>query len=337
LKFVDQARIRVVSGKGGRGCLSFRREAFVPKGGPDGGDGGKGGDVIIEADSSLNTLLDCQYQQLYRAKNGGHGSGNNRQGRSAADLIIKVPAGTIVKDDETGEIVADLDTPDSKVVVARGGRGGRGNARFASSRNRAPRRFEEGWPGEEKWLVLELKLIADVGLIGLPNSGKSTLISRVSNARPKIADYPFTTKVPALGVVRIADGFDLVMADIPGLIEGAHKGAGMGDRFLRHVERTRVLLHLIDPSPQLTPAPQERFSMIMRELASYSEDLVKTPMIAVITKMDLPENREPAARLKKAFLKQGIPVHEISAITGQGVKELLKHAGQLLKKARENQ
>ena len=188
LKFVDQARIRVISGNGGRGCLSFRREAFVPKGGPDGGDGGNGGDVIIEAHASLNTLLDCQYQQLYRARNGGHGSGNNRQGRSAADLIIKVPSGTIVKDDETGEIIADLDTPDSKLVVARGGRGGRGNARFATSRNRAPRRFEEGRPGEERLLLLELKLIADVGLVGLPNSGKSTLISRVSNARPKIAD-----------------------------------------------------------------------------------------------------------------------------------------------------
>jgi GTP-binding protein len=337
LKFVDQAKIRIISGNGGRGCLSFRREAFVPKGGPDGGDGGKGGDVIIEADASLNTLLDCQYQQLYRAKNGGHGSGNNRQGRSAQDLIIKVPAGTIVKDNETGEVLADLDSEQGRVVAAKGGRGGRGNARFATSRNRAPRRFEEGWPGEEKWLLLELKLIADVGLVGLPNSGKSTLISRVSNARPKIADYPFTTKVPALGVVRVGARTDFVMADIPGLIEGAHQGAGMGDRFLRHVERTRVLLHLIDPSPLEDLGPEERFATIMGELASYSEDLVRTPMIAVITKMDLPENREPAAKLKKLLLKKGMPVHEISAITGEGVKELLRHTAKLLKKIRNSQ
>jgi len=291
--------------------------------------------VVIEADAALNTLLDCQYQQLYRAKNGGHGSGNNRQGRSAPDLIIKVPAGTIVKDDQTGEVLADLDTEQSRVVVAKGGRGGRGNARFATSRNRAPRRFEGGQPGEEKWLLLELKLIADVGLVGLPNSGKSTLISSVSNARPKIADYPFTTKVPALGVVRAGHRTDFVMADIPGLIEGAHRGAGMGDRFLRHVERTRVLLHLIDPSPKETPGPEERFETIVGELASYSEDLVKIPMIAVITKMDLPENREPADKLKDVLLKKGFPVHEISAITGKGVKELLQHTAKLLKKTRD--
>ena len=337
MKFVDQARIKVISGKGGRGCLSFRREAFVPKGGPDGGDGGKGGDVIIQADPSMNTLLDCQYQQMYRARHGGHGMGSNRHGRSAPDVTIKVPPGTVVKDEETGEVVADLDTQQSTVVLARGGRGGRGNARFATSRNRAPRRFDEGGPGEERWLILELKLIADVGLVGLPNSGKSTLISRVSNARPKIADYPFTTKVPALGVVRVGDTADFVMADIPGLIKDAHKGAGMGDKFLRHVERTRVLLHLIDPSPQESPGPEERFSMIMGELASYSEDLIRTPMIAVITKMDLPENREPAAKLNTFFLKQGIPVHEISAVTGQGVQELLMHTARLLKKIRNSQ
>ncbi len=331
MKFVDQTRITVISGKGGNGCLSFRREAFVPKGGPDGGDGGKGGDVFIQAASSLNTLLDCQYRQLYKAHKGTHGMGKNRHGRSAPDLIIKVPVGTIVMDDNTGERVADLDGAGSKVLVARGGRGGRGNARFASSRNRAPRRFEGGGPSEERILRLELKLIADVGLVGLPNSGKSTLISRVSNARPKIADYPFTTKVPALGVVRIGDGDDFVMADIPGLIRDAHKGAGMGDQFLRHIERTRILLHLIDPSPQLTPAAQERFSIIMAELASYSKGLLQTPMIVVITKMDLPENEAAAGELRLALEKNGLPVHEISAVTGYGVKHLLRHAAQLLK------
>jgi GTP-binding protein len=330
LKFVDQARITVVSGKGGRGCLSFRREAYVPKGGPDGGDGGKGGDVIIQADPSLNTLLDCQYQQLYRAKNGAHGQGSNRQGRSAKDLIIRVPPGTIIKDNVTSEVVADLDSNDSRFVAARGGDGGRGNARFATSRNRAPRRTEDGWPGEERTLLLELKLIADVGLVGLPNSGKSTLISCVSNARPKIADYPFTTKVPALGVVRVGS-LDFVMADIPGLIEGAHEGAGMGHRFLRHVERTRVLLHLIDPATHLTPSAEERFDIIMNELASYAADLADRPMIAVITKMDIPENHEPAGKLKKWLEKRGIPVYLISAVTREGVQGLLRRTVKVLK------
>jgi len=306
----------------------------VPKGGPDGGDGGKGGSVLIQADSSLNTLLDCQYQQLYKARSGAHGSGNNRHGRSAQDLIVRVPVGTLIVDDETDELLADLDGAGSKVLVAEGGRGGRGNARFATSRNRAPRRVDEGGPGEERTLRLELKLIADVGLVGLPNSGKSTLISCVSKARPKIADYPFTTKVPALGVVRTADGFDFVMADIPGLIRDAHKGVGMGDRFLRHIERTRVLLHLIDPSPQLEPGAEERFSVIMSELASYGKGLIKTPMIAAITKMDLPENEAAARELKPVLERQGHLVHKISAVTGRGVKELLRHTAQLLKEMR---
>ncbi len=323
VKFVDEARINVVSGQGGRGCLSFRREAYVPKGGPDGGDGGKGGDVLVQADPSLHTLLDCQYQQLYRARKGQHGSGGNRHGRSAPDLTIRVPPGTLVTDDESGALLADLDEPFKTVVVASGGRGGRGNARFATSRNRAPRRFEEGAPGEERRIKLSLKLIADVGLIGMPNSGKSTLISRVSRARPKIADYPFTTKVPALGVVRVGEECDFVIADIPGLIENAHRGAGMGDRFLRHVERTRVLLHLIDPSPQVSPGPEARFAIVMAELDSYGADLLMKPMIAVITKMDLPENQEPARGLRLFLEAQGMAVHEISALTGQGLKELL--------------
>lgn len=316
--------------------MSFRREAYVPKGGPDGGDGGDGGSVYIQADPSLNTLLDCQYQQLYKARRGVHGKGKDMHGRCAPDLIIPVPLGTLVKDGETGELLADLDQPEGKVLVAKGGRGGRGNARFATSRNRAPRRFEEGQPGEERTLLLELKLIADVGLVGLPNSGKSTLVSCVSNARPKIADYPFTTKVPALGVVRGPYGMDFVMADIPGLIKDAHKGAGMGDRFLRHIERTRVLLHLIDPSPTVTPEPLERFKIVMDELASYREDLIKTPLVAVITKMDLPENEQPAVELKASLERLGFTVYQISAVSGRGVKDLIRNTVRLLKRAREH-
>ncbi len=323
MKFVDQTRIKVESGDGGRGCLSFRREAYVPKGGPDGGDGGRGGDVYIQADESLGTLLDCQYQQLYRAERGAHGSGGNRHGRTGADRIVSVPTGTLVFDDETGELIADLREHGERALVARGGRGGRGNARFVTSRNRAPRRFEEGFPGEERTLRLELKLIADVGLVGMPNSGKSTLLSAVSRARPKIANYPFTTTVPGLGVVRGPGGYDFVMADIPGLIEDAHKGAGMGDRFLRHIERTRILLHLVDPSPHDEPSPEERFAAITDELDAYGAHLSTKPTIAVITKMDLPENREPAERLRKSLEERGFPVFPISAATGEGLKELL--------------
>lgn len=317
--------------------MSFRREAYVPKGGPDGGDGGNGGDVVIMSDPSLNTLLDCQYQQYYRAPNGRHGMGSNRHGRSAPHLIVRVPMGTVVKDAETNTVIADLDVPESTVVVAKGGRGGRGNARFASPRNRAPRRFEDGFPGEERLILLELKLIADVGLVGLPNSGKSTLLSRVSNARPAIADYPFTTKKPVLGVVRVGNEFDFVMADIPGLIENAHKGAGMGDRFLRHIERTRVLLHLIDPSPLLTPGPEERFGIVMNELSSYSPSMSQKPMLALITKMDLPENRESAEHLRASLEKAGWLVHEISSVSGEGIDRLLAQTAATLTEIRRTQ
>ena len=287
--------------------------------------------MIVQADGSKNTLLDCQYQQLYRAKKGAPGMGKKMQGKSAPDLIVRVPPGTLVLDDETDEVMADLDREDTSVVVARGGRGGRGNARFATSRNRAPRRYEGGEPGEERLIRLELKLIADVGLVGMPNGGKSTLISSVSNARPKIADYPFTTKVPALGVVRVGGGPGFVMADIPGLIEDASEGAGMGDRFLRHVERTRMLLHLVDPSPHLSPEPIERFRIIMNELKSYGPDMLEKPMIAVITKMDIPENEEPAEELSRAVQQLGIPVHQISAVTGLGVQALLQRITRQLK------
>ncbi|MFH0958394.1 MAG: GTPase ObgE [Pseudomonadota bacterium] len=330
MKFVDQAKIKVISGKGGNGCISFRREAFVPKGGPDGGDGGRGGDIVIRADESLNTLLDLQYQQLYKAGKGADGMGKNKTGRSAEDLIINVPPGTQIFDLETNELIADLDDPQSSVIVAKGGRGGQGNARFATARNQAPRRAQPGGPAQELELRLELKLIADVGLVGLPNSGKSTLISRVSNARPKIADYPFTTKVPGLGVVRAPDGRDFVMADIPGLIEGAHEGAGMGDRFLRHIERTSILLHLLDPSPLEEPSAIERFRVIMSELDSYSSEVSSRPMIVVLTKMDITENRPAAEELSKFIEEQSLPVQKISAISGEGVRELLLKVSKLL-------
>lgn len=306
----------------------------MPRGGPDGGDGGRGGDVIIEAHPSFLTLLDCQYQQLYRATRGAHGKGSNQAGRAGADCVIRVPVGTEVWDHNTGGLLADLDKPGARLLVAKGGRGGRGNARFATSRNRAPRRFEGGEPGQEKRLRLELKLIAEVGLVGFPNSGKSTLISCVSNARPKIADYPFTTTAPALGVVRVSAGEQFVIADIPGLIRDAHKGAGLGDRFLRHIERTRVLLHLLDLSPDLEPRGEERFDVIMAELASYGQNLLHRPMIVVLTKMDIPENRAHAEDIKPLLESRGFTVKQISAVTREGLGELLRETMTVLKKIR---
>ncbi len=327
---MDKTKIRVISGDGGRGCLSFRREAYVPKGGPDGGDGGKGGDVFIVADSSLDTLLDCQYQQLYKAARGQHGMGKNRTGRSAPDVFVHVPVGTLVWDAAAGEMLADLDSPESRFLVARGGRGGRGNARFATPRNRAPRRFEEGKPGEEKTVILELKLLADVGLVGLPNSGKSTLLARMTNATPIIADYPFSTKHPVLGVHGGGNGTKFVMADIPGLIENAHKGAGMGDQFLRHVERTRLLVHVIDADPSLIPDAETRFSIIMNELESFNPKMNKKPMIVALNKIDVQENKAAACIVRKAFEKRGFRVHEISALSGEGLSQLIQEIRTLL-------
>lgn len=302
----------------------------MPKGGPDGGDGGKGGDVFIVADSSLDTLLDCQYQQLFRAKHGQNGMGKNRSGRSASDVFVRVPVGTLVWDTETGELLADLDSAESRFRAARGGRGGRGNARFATPRNRAPRRFEEGRPGEEKTLTLELKLIADVGLVGLPNSGKSTLLAKLTNARPVIADYPFSTKQPVLGVYIGEDGRKFVIADIPGLIENAHEGAGMGHQFLRHIERTRLLVHLIDADPNLTPDIETRFSIIMNELESFNSELMTKPLMIALTKMDAQENRTAAHAARKAFENRGFRVHEISALSGEGLTKLSQEIISLL-------
>lgn len=330
LKFVDKTKIRVISGNGGRGCLSFRREPYVPKGGPDGGDGGKGGDVYLIADPALNTLLDCQYQQLYRAGHGRHGMGKNKQGRSAPDVSIRVPVGTVVRDSFAGELIVDLDEPGRRVLVARGGRGGRGNARFATPRNRAPRQFEEGEPGEEKTLTLELKLIADVGLVGLPNSGKSTLLAQITNARPEVGAYPFTTKRPNLGVVKLDGEHQFIVADIPGLIEDAHKGAGMGYEFLRHVERTRMLLHLIDPDPESSPDIEAKCAIITKELRSFNEELVRKPSIVILTKIDVSKNREAARLARIAFEQRGIRVREISALSGEGLDDLVNEIAHTL-------
>lgn len=266
MKFVDYVKIYVKAGDGGRGCVSFRREKYVPKGGPDGGDGGKGGDVIIRASSELHTLLDHRYQKTYKAKRGEHGKGSKMKGKDGEDLIIQVPIGTVVKDADSEEILADLDEDGKDLIVARGGKGGLGNAHFATPINQTPRYAQPGQKGEEKWIILELKLLADVGLIGLPNAGKSTLISIISSARPQIADYPFTTLTPVLGVVKYKDYQSFVVADIPGLIEGAHKGAGLGHQFLRHVERTSILLHLVDVSDYLQSDPVGDFEKFKRNL-----------------------------------------------------------------------
>ncbi len=313
--FVDQIKILIAAGTGGDGCVSFRREKFVPKGGPDGGNGGKGGDVIFIVDSNLRTLLDFRYKKRFSADNGNRGEGSRRAGASGKDLIIRVLQGTIVFDDKKNEILADLVSDDQKYTIAVGGRGGRGNATFATSTNQAPRRANPGLPGEECSLRLELKIIADVGLVGFPNAGKSTLLSRVSAATPKIADYPFTTLEPNLGLVKIGEYQSFMMADIPGLLEGAHQGKGLGLQFLRHIERTRLLLFLIESTSNNI---QEDFRILKNELNSYSEELLKKPLVLAITKVDL----ETGKSIKKLKLK-GIPVFFISAVTGEGVKTLL--------------
>jgi len=316
--FVDRARIRVRAGKGGAGCVSFRREKYVPKGGPDGGDGGHGGSVWLRVDPHVRTLLDCRETHDYRAQPGGAGSGNNRTGKNGEDVTVWLPPGTVVRDDEGSEPLADLIGPDSEYLAARGGRGGRGNARFKSSRNQAPRRRDPGEAGEERWLELELKLIADVGFVGLPNAGKSTLLSRVTRARPKIGDYPFTTLEPHLGIVRLDDERQFVAADLPGLIEGAHAGKGLGHQFLRHVERTRVLVLLTDASSE---DPERDAALVVKELEEYSDALADKPRIRAITKCDL---IAPDARPAAAARARAAHAHLISAHTGEGVTELLE-------------
>ncbi|BCV24567.1 GTPase ObgE [Gelria sp. Kuro-4] len=329
--FYDTAKIFVRGGDGGNGCLSFRREKYVPRGGPDGGDGGRGGDVVLVADGGLHTLADFHYRAHFKAERGGHGRGSNKQGASAPDLVIRVPAGTVIKDAESGAVLADLAADGQRVVVARGGRGGRGNARFLSNTNRAPRLAEKGEPGEERWLLLELKLLADVGLVGYPNAGKSTLLARTTAARPKIADYPFTTLEPNLGVVELEDT-SFVLADIPGLIEGAHAGAGLGHEFLRHIERTRLLIHVVDAAGTEGRDPVEDYRRINAELTLYQEALAELPQVVAANKTDLPAAAAQLPRLTAAAGADGRRVFPLSAVTGEGVKELLGYVGGMLAK-----
>jgi GTP-binding protein len=333
MKFVDQVLIEARSGDGGRGCVSFRREKFIELGGPDGGDGGRGGDIYFVVDSSLTTLLDFRYQRHHRAKNGMPGLGKDMHGKGGDDLFLNVPQGTLVFDDETGEQLLDLTEEGVQVLFLKGGIGGRGNARFKTSTNRAPRHAQPGMPGETRQLRLELKLLADVGLIGLPNAGKSTLISVISAAKPKISDYPFTTLVPNLGVVDLGDR-TMVVADIPGLIEGASEGHGLGTRFLRHVERTDLFLHLIDLSMLQTGDPVENFDLINRELERYDPRLASKPQLVVFNKIDIPEVREQAEQLKDGFIDRGHEVFLISAVSREGVKALVQAAATRLAESR---
>jgi GTP-binding protein len=335
--FIDEAKIRVKAGDGGNGCVAFRREKFVPRGGPSGGDGGNGGDVFMESSERHNTLVHFRFNPEYKAQRGRHGEGSNKTGREGADVLLKVPVGTILYDDETGERVHDFSHADERIVVARGGRGGRGNARFATPVHRAPREHEDGRPGEERIYRLELKLLADVGLVGYPNVGKSTLISRISAARPKIADYPFTTLQPNLGVVVVGtppEEKSFVVADIPGLIEGAHTGSGLGTQFLRHIERTRLLVHLLDVSDSSgRPDPVKDFEVIMGELKSFGAKLEEKPMLIAASKIDV-ANKEKLAKLKRFCKKQGFDLFPISAVTGKGLDELKYAMAEKVEEAR---
>jgi GTP-binding protein len=323
--FIDEARILAKAGDGGNGCLAFRREKYVPRGGPSGGDGGRGGDVVLVASEHENTLLKFRFNPEHKAERGRHGEGSNRTGAEGHSIEVGVPVGTVVYDEATGERLMDFTEPGQRFTVARGGKGGRGNARFASATHQAPTEHEPGRPGEEKRLRLELKLLADVGLVGFPNAGKSTLISRISAARPKIADYPFTTLEPNLGVVQLENYRSFVVADIPGLIKGAHLGHGLGIQFLRHIERTRLLAHLVDVSEESRRDPVHDFETVMEELASFSQDLVRKPMIVVATKMDAAQDSARVASLRDLANRRGLPYFEISSATGQGI-EPLKHA-----------
>lgn len=337
MKFIDEVKVFISSGHGGQGCVSFRREKFIPRGGPNGGDGGKGGDVVFVADRELTTLLDLRYRQKYEAEAGGNGMGRDKHGKDAPDRIIRVPVGTVFKDSETGEVLYDLIHDGERYMAARGGIGGKGNAFFKSATHQAPKFAQPGMPGEEKQLKLELKLLADVGLIGFPNAGKSTLISMISASKPKIADYPFTTLTPNLGVVKVREGQSFVVADIPGIIEGAHEGHGLGLRFLKHVERTHLLLHVLDPSDFTNRDMINDYEVLNRELKLYSSPLARKPQIIVINKMDLSEASE---RLKKfeTYLKKKkkkAKLFSISAATGDGIQELINCTYKMLAELKE--
>lgn len=332
---IDNVKVKIKSGDGGNGCVSFRREKYVPKGGPNGGDGGKGGDVIFKADNSLYTLIDFKYKKFYEAKKGVNGMGGDKTGKNAEDIIIRVPCGSIIKDAETLEVLADLVTSGETFLAARGGKGGRGNARFATSTNQAPREAEPGRKGEEKILDVELKLIADVGLVGLPNAGKSTLISKISAAKPKIADYPFTTLQPNLGIVSYREYQSFVVADIPGLIEGAHSGKGLGIRFLKHIERTRVLVFLLDASLIFEKEnKKEDYDILINELKSYDKELLEKPRIICFSKIDTLDNDQKKIldkiKFTKGKTKEKMPILKISAVSGENLKELLNEIWKLL-------
>jgi GTPase len=333
MKFLDQAKIYLKSGDGGDGVTAFRREKFVAFGGPDGGDGGRGGDIVFESVENLNTLIDFRYSQHFRAKKGNNGSGSDRTGAAAPTLHIKVPVGTQIFDDDRETMLADLDKPGQRIVLLRGGDGGFGNARYKTSTNRAPRRSDKGWPGEERWVWLRLKLIADAGLVGLPNAGKSTFLKAVSGANPKIADYPFTTLHPQLGVVRLSMSEEFVLADIPGLIEGAHEGTGLGDRFLGHVERCAVLLHLIDGAAGNVV---DAWRTVRHELAEYGGGLVDKPEIIVLNKSDAMTPRELSARRSALAKASGATVMVASGVAGQGVPEVLRTLQNIITESRKS-
>lgn len=319
--FVDRVEVELIAGKGGNGCVSFRREKYVPRGGPDGGDGGRGGSIIVRAQRGVNSLAALGHQHFWRAGDGSHGSGANKSGRDGADLLIEVPAGTLIRDAEHGFVLRDLVAEGEEVVVARGGESGKGNLRFKSSTNRAPRESTPGGEGEHRRVIFELKVIADVGLIGKPNAGKSTLLSRLSRARPAIADYPFTTKFPNLGIVRSDEDHTFVLADIPGLIEGAHAGAGLGHEFLRHIERAGILVHLIEPLPADQTDPIDNYRTIRGELTQYDAELGQRPEITVVTKAELPGAAEVKQRLQEEC---GVAALLISAVTGEGLNQLIR-------------
>jgi GTP-binding protein len=336
MKFVDSAEINVTAGHGGSGCVSFRREKYVPKGGPNGGDGGRGGHIIFKASSNLNTLLDFKYQRQYIAKRGQHGMGQEMHGKNAADMIMPVPIGTTIKDIETGEILDDLTKNGQEFMAAKGGRGGQGNVHYKSATRQEPRHSQPGEDGEERKLLLELKLMADIGLLGLPNAGKSTLISAISAARPKIADYPFTTLKPSLGVVPYGEYSSFVIADIPGLIEGAHEGVGLGFRFLKHVERTSMLLHLVDISVMAEGDPVENLEKINKELELYSEELMKKEQTVAATKLDIKGDGEKLDKLEQYCKDKNYNFFPICAVTGEGLNELRAYLGEKVKKHKEN-
>lgn len=334
MKFIDEVMITVQSGDGGRGCVSFRRERFIPKGGPDGGDGGKGGDVVFKATLRKRTLYHFKFKKHFRAESGKGGSGDQKTGKNGEDLILEVPVGTVVVDPAEGRILKDLKEPDEIFIVAKGGRGGQGNKRFASSTRRTPRFAQPGEPGQHLSIKLELKLIADAGIIGLPNAGKSTLISKISSARPKIADYPFTTLTPNLGIVSHPKRNPFCVADIPGLIKGAHEGAGLGIRFLKHIERTRILIHLIDVSGIDSDNPLEQYETVNRELFLYSRKLAETPQLVVLNKMDMPDAQERATSFNAALPEK--KVLKISALTGNGLAQLINTIADMLDNLNES-